>query len=330
MKWVTFVAKGSKDRQPQVGALLDDQSVLALQPAAALYLKEVEKEKDPFSTASRLAPMDMVAFLERGKTAMNLARRTLKAVAQWQKTEKRALRGLRKEPLIFPLAKVFLKAPVPRPGKIIAMGLNFRDHAEENKVPIPELPVGFLKASSCVVGPYDPVPYPHDSTKQLDYEIEMAIVVGKKGKNVPKEKAYEYVAGYTIINDLSARDIQNKEMQKRLVLLSKSLDAFGPMGPYLVTPDEMPDPHNLGMELWVDQETAPRQKSSTNQLIYKVPDLIAYWSQMTLEPGDVITSGTPGGVAVFRQPDPQQWFLKPGDVVEARIEGLGFIRNKIV
>jgi acylpyruvate hydrolase len=232
--------------------------------------------------------------------------------------------------LIFPLAKVFLKAPVPRPGKIIAMGLNFRDHAEENKVPIPELPVGFLKASSCVVGPYDPVPYPHDSTKQLDYEIEMAIVVGKKGKNVPKEKAYEYVAGYTIINDLSARDIQNKEMQKRLVLLSKSLDAFGPMGPYLVTPDEMPDPHNLGMELWVDQETAPRQKSSTNQLIYKVPDLIAYWSQMTLEPGDVITSGTPGGVAVFRQPDPQQWFLKPGDVVEARIEGLGFIRNKIV
>jgi 2-keto-4-pentenoate hydratase/2-oxohepta-3-ene-1,7-dioic acid hydratase in catechol pathway len=210
------------------------------------------------------------------------------------------------------------------------MGLNFRDHAEENKVSIPELPVGFLKAPSCVVGPYDPVPYPHGSTQQLDYEIEMAIVVGKRGKNIPKDKAYDYVAGYTIINDLSARDIQSKEMQKRLVLLSKSLDGFGPMGPYLATPDEIPDPHNLGMELWVNQESQPRQKSSTNQLIYRVPDLIAYWSQMTLEPGDVITSGTPGGVAFFKQPDPQQWFLKPGDVVEARIEGLGFLRNKIV
>jgi acylpyruvate hydrolase len=277
-----------------VGALLDDHSVLNLQPAAALYLKEVEKEKDPFAMASRLAPMDMVAFLERGKPAINLARRTVKAMAQWQRAEKKVLRGLRKEPLIFPLGKVLLKSPVPRPGKIIAMGLNFRDHAEENKVPIPELPVGFLKASSCVVGPYDPVPYPHDSTKQLDYEIEMAIVVGKKGKNIPKEKAYEYVAGYMIINDLSARDIQHKEMQKRLLLLSKSLDAFGPMGPWLVTPEEVPDPHNLGMELRVNQEPEPRQKSSTNQLIYRVPDLIAYWSQMTLEPGGRDHLGNPG------------------------------------
>jgi 2-keto-4-pentenoate hydratase/2-oxohepta-3-ene-1,7-dioic acid hydratase in catechol pathway len=173
------------------------------------------------------------------------------------------------------------------------------------------------------------VPYPHGSTKQLDYEIEMAIVVGKKGKNIPEEKAYDYVAGYMIMNDLSARDVQHKEMQKRLILLSKSLDGFAPVGPWLVTPDEIPDPHNLGMELWVNQESEPRQKSSTNQLIYNVPDLIAYWSQMTLEPGDIITSGTPGGVALFRQP-PEQWFLKPGDVVEARIEKLGFIRNKIV
>jgi acylpyruvate hydrolase len=261
---------------------------------------------------------------------MDLARRTLKTVSQWQKAGKKALRGLRKEPLVFPLARISLKAPVPRPGKIVAMGLNFRDHAEENKVPIPELPVGFLKAASCVTGPYDSVPYPHGSTKQLDYEIEMAIVIGKKGKNVPKEKAYDYVAGYMIMNDLSARDIQRQEMEKRLVLLSKSLDGFGPLGPCLVTPDEIPDPHNLGMELWVNKESAPRQKSSTNQLIYKVPDLIAYWSQMTLEPGDIITSGTPGGVALFRQPDPERWFLKPGDVVEARIERLGFIRNKII
>ncbi len=329
MRLVTFEVKGGKKGEFRIGALLDDHSVLSLQPAAALYLKG-KKEKDPYRMASRYIPADMVAFLEQGKTARELARRTLKFISQWRREEKKALRGLGKEPLIFPFSQVSLKAPIPRPGKIIAMGLNFRDHAEENKVPIPELPVGFLKASSCVVGPYDPVPYPHDSTKQLDYEIEMAIVVGKKGKNIPKEKAYEYVAGYTIINDLSARDIQHQEMQKRLLLLSKSLDAFGPMGPWLVTPDEIPDPHNLGMELRVNQEPEPRQKSSTNQLIYRVPDLIAYWSQMTLEPGDVITSGTPGGVALFKQPDPEQWFLKPGDVVEARIDGLGAIRNKIV
>jgi acylpyruvate hydrolase len=329
MRLVTFEVKGGKKGQPMIGALLDDNSVLSLQPAAALYLREGKREKDPYAAASQYVPADMVAFLERGKTALDLARRTLKAASQWQKAGKKPLKGLRKEPLIFPLTKVLLKSPVPRPGKIIAMGLNFRDHAEENKVPIPEMPVGFLKASSCVIGPYDPVPYPHDSTKQLDYEIEMAVVIGKKGKSVPREKGFDYVAGYMIINDLSARDIQHKEMQKRLVLLSKSLDAFGPMGPYLVTPDEIPDPHQLGMELWVNSESEPRQKSSTNQLIFNIPDLIAYWSQMTLDPGDVITSGTPGGVALFR-PEPERWLLKPGDVVEARIERLGFIRNRIV
>ncbi len=329
MRLVTFEAKGGKKGQSMLGALLDDHSVLNLQPAAALYLKG-KKEKDPYTVASRYIPADMAGFLGQGKKAMDLARRTLKFISQWRKTEKKALVGLRKEPLIFPLSRVSLKAPVLRPGKIVAMGLNFRDHAEENKVPIPELPVGFLKAASCVTGPYDSVPYPHGSTKQLDYEIEMAIVIGRKGKNIPKERAYDYVAGYMIMNDLSARDVQHKEMQKRLILLSKSLDGFAPVGPWLVTPDEIPDPHDLRMELWVNQEAEPRQKSSTNQLIYKVPDLIAYWSQMTLEPGDIITSGTPGGVAFFRQPDPEQWFLKPGDVVEAKIERLGEIRNQIV
>jgi 2-keto-4-pentenoate hydratase/2-oxohepta-3-ene-1,7-dioic acid hydratase in catechol pathway len=330
MRLVTFVLKADRGKQPMVGALLDDHSVLGLQAAAALYLKEAEKKKNPYPLASRLIPNDMAAFLGMGRAALTLARRTVKTASPWIKEGEKAPRGLQKETLVFPLKKTILKSPVPRPGKIIAMGLNFRDHAEENKVPIPELPVGFLKASSCVVGPYDPVPYPHDSTAQMDYEIEMAIVIGKKAKNVPKEKAYDHVAGYMIINDLSARDIQHKEMQKRLVLLSKSLDGFGPMGPWLATPDEIPEPHDLKMELRVNQEPEPRQKSSTNQLIYKVPDLVAYWSQMTLEPGDVITSGTPGGVAFFRQPDPQQWFLKPGDVVEARIEKLGALRNKII
>ncbi len=328
MKLVTFGLKRDKKSPSMVGVLLDEDLLLNLQPAAALYLKEVEKEKDPYPLAGRFIPADMAGFLGQGKTGMNLARRTVKAITKWEKTDKKGLKGLQRESLIYSLSSVYLKAPVPRPGKIIAMGLNFRDHAEENKVPIPETPVGFLKASSAVIGPYDPVPYPR-GTRQLDYETELCIVIGKKGKDIPPEKALDYVAGYTIMNDFSARDIQHMEMGKRLILLSKSLDAFGPMGPYLATKDEIPDPHNLRMELWVNQEAEPRQKSSTGQMIFKTPELIAYWSQMTLEPGDVIISGTPGGVAFFRKPDPEPWFLKPGDVVQTKIEGLGSLRNTI-
>ncbi|MDH4265398.1 MAG: hypothetical protein OEW45_07145, partial [Deltaproteobacteria bacterium] len=138
MKLVTFVLKGGKARQPMVGVLLDKDIILNLQPAAALYLKKLEKKKDPHLLAGQLIPADMVGFLKQGKAAMNLARRTIKAIAKWPKAEKKSLQGLRREPLFFPLSRVVLKAPVPRPGKIIAMGLNFRDHAAENKVPIPE------------------------------------------------------------------------------------------------------------------------------------------------------------------------------------------------
>ncbi len=327
MRLATFGLRGGRKGIFRIGALLGEGSILDLLPATAFYLKETEKEKKPYQAASELLPFSMIAFLERGPRAMALARKVLKAVPRWEEKNKKLL-GLQKEPLLFSLNRVLLQSPVPRPGKIIAMGLNFRDHAEENKVPIPEFPVGFLKASSCVVGPYDPVPY-SSSTQEMDYEIEAAIVIGKKGKSIPKEKALDHVAGLCIMNDLSARDIQRKEMEKRLILLSKSLDGYGPMGPFLVTLDEIPDPHKLKMELWVNQEPEPRQKSSTDQLIYNIPELVAYWSQMTLEPGDVITSGTPGGVAGFRE-SPENYFLKRGDVVEARIEKLGFIRNKIV
>ena len=330
MKFATFVRRDQKEGEPMLGVLLDADSILNLHPAAALYLKEVEKEKKPYPRAAQFIPADMAAFLGRGVEAMNLARRTLDFISPlWQQEKKKAFKGLRRETLVFPLAAIIRKAPVPRPGKIIAMGLNFYDHAQENKVPVPEFPVAFLKTTTSLVGPGEPVPYPR-STKELDYEIELAIVIGKRGKDIPKEKAFEYVGGYTILNDLSARDIQHKEMQKRLVLLGKGLDALGPMGPYLVTPDEIGDPHTLGMELRVNEEPQPRQKSTTGQMVFKIPDLIAYWSQMTLEPGDIITSGTPGGVAFARQPDPQAWFLKPGDFVEARIEGLGVLRNPIV
>lgn len=329
MKLVTYELKKSKAKGLRVGIFAEGDYILDLHAAVALYLREEEQEKKPYDLANELMVGDIKKILEKGKWAMNLARKTYNNFLKWQKAQKKPLRGLRREPLTFAKQEINLKAPILKPGKIIAMGLNFRDHAEENKMPIPEMPVGFLKASSSVTGPYDLIPYP-PSINQLDYEIELCLVIGKKGKNIPGEKAYEYVAGYMIMNDLSARDVQLKEMEKRLLLLGKSFDGFAPIGPYLVTKDEIPDVHNLEMELWVNDEPEPRQKSSTAQMIFKVPELIEYWSQMTLEPGDIITSGTPGGVAFFRKPDPNKFFLKKGDVVKAKISGLGFLLNKIV
>jgi len=327
MRLVTFKKKDLRTPE-SVGAFLDENSILDLHSAVSFYLQETGQEKTANKTASRLFSREMCGFLSQGDEALNLARRAIEFFAKQRKNERGAQKTPSRGKMTFAVNEVDLKAPVPRPGKLIAMGLNFYDHAAENKVPPPEFPVGFLKAGTSIVGPGEPVPYPR-STKQLDYEIEMAIVIGKKGKDIPKEKAMEYVAGYTILNDLSARDIQAREMKMRLVLLSKGIDGLGPLGPCLVTRDEIADPHNLAMELFVNDETEPRQKSSTNQMVFKVPELVAYWSQMTLEPGDIISSGTPGGVAIFRQP-PEKWLLKPGDVVEARIEGLGALRNEII
>jgi acylpyruvate hydrolase len=328
MKLVTFRKSNQTEREASIGILQDDHFVLDLEAAAALYLREEEREEDSSRLAAKLIPHEMCRFLEQGSSALELARKTIEFIVPWQKGKKIDLKNEQGRGVMFPLEEVTLRAPVPRPGKLMAMGLNFYDHAAENKVPPPEFPVGFLKAATSLVGPGEPVPYPQ-STRQLDYEIEMAIVIGKRGRDIPAEKAFEYVAGYTILNDLSARDIQSREMSKRLVLLSKSLDGLGPMGPWLVTKDEVPDPNNLAMELYVNDEPEPRQKSNTSQMVFKIPDLIAYWSQMTLEPGDIISSGTPGGVAFFRQP-PEKWLLKVGDVVEARIEKLGILKNQIV
>ena len=330
MKLASFVKNGQKEDDPALGVMLDEDSLLDLLPAAALYMREEVKEKEPHRQASQLIPTDMTAFLKKGEAALSLARRTMEHFKiQRRKKDPEEIKGLEGEPLIFPLATVALKAPVPRPGKIIAMGLNFYDHVSEIKTSVPEFPLGFLKIPSALRGQDEPIPYPR-SIKQLDYEIELAIIIGKKGKDIPPEKAFEYIAGYTIFNDISAREIQAKEMKKRFLLLGKNFDAFAPMGPYLVTREEIETPQDLDMELRINDEQEPRQKSSTKNMVFKIPELISYWSQMTLEPGDIIASGTPGGIALFHQPDPAAWFLKPGDIMEARIQGLGVLRNSIV
>ena len=221
-------------------------------------------------------------------------------------------------------SSVRLQPPVPDPRKIICIGLNYRDHAEETGSPIPPEPILFSKYPTTLVGHLEPIILPRVS-QQVDYEAELVVVIGRGGKNIPKETAREHVGGYTIGHDVSARDWQLNKPAKQW-MAGKTFDTFAPTGPELVTPDEVADPHNLGIRLRLNGQTM--QDSSTKQLIFGVDDLVAYLSQiMTLEPGDLIFTGTPPGVGMARKPP--VW-LKPGDVVEVEIEHLGVLRNPVI
>jgi 2-keto-4-pentenoate hydratase/2-oxohepta-3-ene-1,7-dioic acid hydratase in catechol pathway len=210
---------------------------------------------------------------------------------------------------------------VPNPGKIICVGTNYRKHAEESNMPIPEVPLLFNKFNNTVSAHGDVINLPFNST-QVDYEAELVIVIGKKAKRVAKEEALNYVFGYCNVNDLSARDLQFRTHQW---LLGKSCDGFSPLGPYLVTADEVGDPNHLQIRTWLNGEL--RQDSNTSDMIFACDELVSYISQhMTLEPGDIILTGTPEGV-IFGYPKDKQVWLKDGDVVTVEIEKLGAITN---
>ncbi len=221
-----------------------------------------------------------------------------------------------------PLSETTPLAPILKPGKIVAVGLNYLDHClEQGKTP-PETPTIFTKFSTAVNHPNGEIRWDPKLTSQVDYEAELAVVIGKRAFRVSEEEAYEYVAGYTCLNDVTARDLQWADKQW---VRGKSLDTFAPMGPVMITSDELPDPHTLAIRCWVNGEL--RQESHTNQLIHTVPKLIAFCSHaFTLEPGDIITTGTPGGVGVFRDPPT---FLQPGDEVVVEIEKIGRLRNVV-
>ncbi len=218
-------------------------------------------------------------------------------------------------------ARVCMLAPVPRPGKLICIGLNYRDHAEESGLPIPEEPVVFCKFTSAVTGPEAPVFLPRTSNR-VDYEAELGVVIGRRCRRVTKEEAFQYVLGFTCINDVSARDLQERDGRW---VRAKSLDSFAPMGAAVVTLDEIADPHRLSIRFRLNGETL--QDSSTEQLIFGVDELISFLSQdITLEPGDVIATGTPPGVGFARKPP---IYLKDGDLMEVEIEGIGVLRNPV-
>jgi 2-keto-4-pentenoate hydratase/2-oxohepta-3-ene-1,7-dioic acid hydratase in catechol pathway len=220
------------------------------------------------------------------------------------------------------LEEARLHAPVARPGKIIAIGLNYRDHAEETGQPIPEVPVVFTKYPNTIVGPGEPIRIPPIAS-QIDYEAELAVVIGGTARNVSEGEAMEYVFGYMNANDVSARDLQFSEGGQWT--RSKSIDTFCPTGPYIATRDEITDPHDLSIRCILNGEVV--QDGHTSKMIFSVAELVSFLSRgMTLEPGDIIITGTPPGVGMAR--DPQLW-MKPGDEVSIEIEGLGTLTNAV-
>lgn len=223
---------------------------------------------------------------------------------------------------VAPLSSVTLLAPIPRPPKIVCVGLNYRDHAIESNMEIPRVPTIFSKYSTAVIGPGENIVLPKLSTKP-DYEAEFAVIIGKGGRHISGGDWRKHVFGYTNLNDVSARDYQMATTQW---MMGKTFDTFAPMGPYLVSADEIADPHNLDISLTIDGEVL--QHSNTRNLIFNIPALIEYLSGVfTLESGDVISTGTPSGVGFARKP-PR--FLKAGDEVVVRVEGLGELRNPVV
>ncbi|MCS6887222.1 fumarylacetoacetate hydrolase family protein [Chloroflexus sp.] len=228
------------------------------------------------------------------------------------------------------LAAVELRAPIPRPRKnIICLGMNYAAHAIESlrakglPEKLPQHPVFFSKMPTAVNHPNAPVPLMADVSSQRDWEVELAVVIGRRGRDIPASEVYDYIFGYTILNDVSARDLQSRHHQ---FFYSKSLDGSAPMGPWIVTADEIPDPHALGIRLRLNGELV--QNSVTRDMIFDIPTCIATFSRgVTLEPGDIIATGTPAGVGMGMTP--QRW-LQAGDVMEAEIDGIGVLRNVVV
>lgn len=282
MKLATFTHSG----QARVGVVENDQVV-------------------DLSAAAPSLPREMVAFLQAGQAALDGASTAVREA------------GHR-----LPLAEVRLEAPVPRPPKYLAIGLNYADHIAETGRETPEYPGFFVKLSTCVIGPGAAIHRPRAS-EQLDYEGELVIVIGRRCRHVPKERAAEVIAGYTIGNDVSVRDWQRRSPT---VILGKSWDTHGPLGPWIVTADEVGDPHRLELETFVNGEL--RQHSNTNQLIWNCFDIVEYLSTVcTLEPGDLVMTGTPSGVAHGFKPP--KW-IKPGDTVRIEIERIGTLENPVV
>lgn len=312
MRLVTFEFQG----RTRLGAEQDGH-VVDLNRGYALLLA-TRGAADLQAQADRKLPADMRDFLDLWDQSLPRAIEVLALARGLQGTG-----GALARALMHPLKAVRLRAPILNPRKIICLGLNYRDHLPDFKADIPTEPILFSKYATAIIGPEDPILLPSVS-KEVDYEAELTFIIARKGRHIPKAQALEYVAGYTIMHDVSARDYQTRKPGGQW-LSGKTFNTFAPLGPALVTREDIPDPHVLDISCTVNGEQL--QSSNTRHLIFSVPDIVAYCSHiLTLEPGDVIATGTPSGVGFTRKP-PR--FLKDGDVVVIEIQGLGALRNPV-
>jgi 2-keto-4-pentenoate hydratase/2-oxohepta-3-ene-1,7-dioic acid hydratase in catechol pathway len=286
-----------RNKKEQYGALIKD-SIVSLPSLAKLSHEKLPERIEDFITLGTKG-VEKAETLVKNANKNDIARASSK------------------------LSEITLLAPIVFPPKIVCLGLNYRDHAAEQNAPIPDDPIIFMKPHTAIIGPNENIVKPA-FVKQLDYEAELAIIIGKKAKNVPISEAESYIFGYTILNDVSARDIQFKDKQWTR---GKSFDTFAPTGPHIITVNQLQDTSNLSIRTWVNMEL--RQNSTTKNMVFNVYEILHHLSRvMTLEPCDIIATGTPAGVGFALKPQPK--FLQAGDVVRIEIEKIGALENMVV
>jgi len=323
MKLVTF-NWGARD--PRIGAVAPNGSIVDLNTAYALYLRNVEQEGAFYALADARVPADMRGLFQNGNRGLDAAR----AALDYALKEGPEAKGPNGEQVFFGKEAIRIKAPII-PKKFFHTAGNFREHhteAQKAGFSHPVLPwIVFFQNVDAIIGPDEEIVYPEHLTEELDYELELAVVMKRTGKHFSAEQAGEYIGGYVIFNDITARDIQRTEMKSGVFSFCKGIDTFCPLGPHIVTADEIPNANNLAMELRVSGKV--RQQSHSSKMSVTVPEIIAHYSPMGYSAGDVLSTGTVSGVAAFSG-DPKSLYLKPGDVVECEIENIGVLRNPVV
>ena len=303
MKLVTYEYHGSDHF-----GVLDDDLVIDLPRAYGAFLKAGGSVDGVIPSF----PLDVLRFLQGGPDILN----ETKKILEWVRTITEG------HELQVPVNDIVLKAPLSGVSKVIGIGLNYADHCREQYIPIPESIIMFAKFPSAIIGPGENITWDPEVSQEVDYEAELAVVIGDEASRIRPDDVWDHIVGFTIANDVSARDVQHADRQW---VRAKSFDTFCPIGPYLVTRDEISDPGNLTIQTRLNGRLV--QDSNTSEMVFKIPEIISFISRtITLFPGDIIGTGTPDGVGYYRHP---KRLLKPGDVVEIEIEGLGILRNPV-
>src|ERR1700730_2140384 len=323
MKLVTFRGESRGER---IAALDAEGWIVDLNAAYASYLRNVEREGAFYSLADSRVPSNMRGLFENGDRGLVAARTAL----EYALKEGPELKGFSGEPIFFRQEAVRIKAPIV-PKKFFHTAGNFREHHEDAQkagFSHPILPwIVFFQNVDAIIGPDEPIVYPEHLTEELDYELELAVVLKKSGKHFDADEAASYIGGYTIFNDSTARDIQRREMRSGVFSFCKAIDSFCPLGPWIVTPDEVGDPHDLRMTLRVNGEL--RQESHSGNMSVTIPEILSHYSALGYSPGDIVSKGTISGVAGLRA-NAAEMYLRPGDVVECEIDKIGTLSNPVI